>query len=110
MMIELFAPGYLFEVDVNGYARGFHVGVVCRDDCFPTNIQFSAFDDFSDTWFSIPLPGKLWTRAKSDGLEEICRRAISHAIKNGWFGVSGNHEYGTFDETAEVWPGMLEGV
>lgn len=108
---KLVAAGYICEIDIDGDPRKFHVDVVCRHDSYPTSIHFNEFADSSGirrTSFGIHLPAELWRPAKEGGLEVVSRKAISQALRSGWFDVSGHREYDVvFNEIAECWPGVL---
>ncbi|MDN7419557.1 hypothetical protein [Burkholderia dolosa] len=110
MSDKLFAAGYIFKIDVNGDERAFHSDVVCRQDGHPTSIHFNGWSSVGKRdriTFGIHLPPELWRPAKEAGLESICRKAISQALRNGWFDVDGHHEY-EFDEHSEHWTGDLK--
>ncbi|HEF4731767.1 hypothetical protein SB379_06905 [Burkholderia multivorans] len=108
MTIFLDARGYEFEIDIDGNTRRFHVGTVCIENNVPTSVHINEFGSVeSRTTLGIHLPKALWRPAKGGGLEDVCRKAISLAIREGWFRVAGHYNADYFDEDIESWPGEL---
>ena len=108
MTIFLDARGYQSEIDVDGNTRRFHIGTVCRGNNVPTSVHINELDRFENrTTLDIHLPQALWRPAKDGGLETVCRKAISLAVREGWFRTEGHYNADYFDENIESWPGDL---
>ncbi|AJY12279.1 hypothetical protein K6W16_13590 [Burkholderia dolosa] len=108
MTIFLDARGYEFEVDIDGDTRRFHIGTVCRENNMPTSVHINELGGGERrTTLNINLPPALWKPAKAGGLEVVCRKAISLAVREGWFRAEGHYNADHFDEDIEGWPGEL---
>ncbi|CAJ6231221.1 hypothetical protein J6337_28730 [Burkholderia pseudomallei] len=111
MTIYLDAHGYEFEIDVDGSTRRFHIGTVCREGCEPTSVHINEIKSTGDrTTLNIHLPQALWRPAKKDGLELVCRKAISLAVREGWFRAKGHYNAYHFEENIDLWPGELKQI
>ncbi|MCA8242891.1 hypothetical protein [Burkholderia sp. AU32262] len=108
MTIFLDARGYQFEIDVDGNPRRFHIGTICRENNLPTSVHINELDRTDGrTTLDIHLPQALWWPAKNGGLEVVCRKAISLAVREGWFRAEGHYNAEFFDENIDGWPGEL---